>query len=196
MAKIIKLESENARAAIKEIKTVLQKGGLIIYPTDTFYEIGGDATEPAVIERIKKIKDIGEEKPLSVMMADLQMIDDYCIVDFVEELILKKYLPGPYTFILNIHRPIAAATDTTLGVRVPETGFCNQICEEFGKPIVITSANKIGKKPPTKFSEIEKDILDNIELAIDGGQTKYGKAPTIIDLAQKKRNQTSMYSFL
>jgi len=195
MGKIIKLKNENARAAIKEIKAVLQKGGLIIYPTDTFYDIGGDATEPAVIEKIKKIKNIEVEKPLSVMMADLQMIDDYCIVDFVEELILKKYLPGPYTFILNIHRPIAAATDTTLGVRVPEIGFCNQMCEEFGKPIVITSANKIGKKPPVKFSEIEKEILDNVELAIDGGETKYGKAPTIIDLARKK-NQTSTYSFL
>jgi len=186
MTRIIRLEKTNMQAVIKEAKEALQKGGVIVYPTDTVYGLGGDATDPAIVEKIRKTKGIEEKKPFSVMMADLAMIEEYCVVDFSEELVLKKYLPGPYTFILKLHRPLAASTGLTLGVRIPEQNFCIQLCETFKKPIITTSANKTGERPPRSFSDIDKEILEAADLAIDGGQTKYEQPSVIIDLVEKK----------
>ncbi|MEM3499342.1 MAG: L-threonylcarbamoyladenylate synthase [Candidatus Bilamarchaeaceae archaeon] len=171
---------------IKEAKKVVEEGGIIIYPTDTVYGIGGDATEPSVVKKVKDIKKITDDKPFSVMFSDISMIEEYCIVDFATELILKKYLPGPYTFILKLHRPIAAANDLTLGVRIPELSFCYELCNAVKRPIITTSANITGFSPPTKFSDIDSRLIEKVDLAIDSGSTKYGAPSTIIDLVEKK----------
>lgn len=189
MARIIKLEKAGLQNIIDETVKVLKEGGIVVYPTDTVYGIGGDATSPAVVQKVREIKGIEKEKPFSVIMADLNMIEEYCVVNFAEEIILKKYLPGPYTFILKTHRPIAATTTLTLGVRIPEHAFCTAVCEKFKKPIVTTSANKTGEPPPHAFSEINKKLLDLVDLAIDGGQTKYGQPSVLIDLVEKKINR-------
>lgn len=186
MARIIKLEKARLQNTIDETVKVLEEGGIVIYPTDTVYGIGGDATSPAVVEKVREIKGIEKEKPFSVIMADLGMIEEYCVVNFAEELILKKYLPGPYTFILKVHRPIAATTTLTLGVRIPEHAFCTAVCEKFKKPIVTTSANKTGEAPPHTFSGISREVLEAADLAIDAGQTKYEQPSVLVDLVEKK----------
>lgn len=186
MVKILKLKEKEPAAILKEAKNVIENGGILIYPTDTVYGIGGDATEPSVVKRIREIKKIKDDKPFSVMVADFAMIEEYCIVDFVHELILKKYLPGPYTFILKIHRPIAATNNLTLGVRIPELSFCYELCAAVKRPIITTSANITGSPPPVSFSEISKEILEQVDLAIDGGKTKYEAPSTIVDLVEKK----------
>lgn len=177
----------NTAMAIEEAVQVLQNGGVLIYPTDTLYGIGGDATSEAVVKKIHKIKKINQKKPLSVMVADLDMVKEYCEVGKNEEIELAK-LPGPYTFIFR-QKPnkIAASNGKKLGIRMPDNEFCRMLCQRFKKPIVTTSANITKQKPPTAIEEVSKSILESVDLVIDGGKTKYKKPSTIIDLVDGKK---------
>lgn len=186
MVKIIKLEKGNISTVLEEAKKVINNRGVIIYPTDTVYGIGGDATDPAVVEKVMEIKGREKGHAFSVIMSDIDMIEEYCIVDIFQEIILKKYLPGPYTFVLKIHRPIAVSQDLTLGVRIPNLDFCNRLSEVVGKPIISTSANRSGEIPPRAFNEINKEILEAVDLAIDGGPTRYYGPSDVVDLVNMK----------
>ncbi|VVC01724.1 Threonylcarbamoyl-AMP synthase [uncultured archaeon] len=186
MVKIIKLQKGKIKEVLQEAKKVVLAKGVILYPTDTVYGIGGDATEPEVARRVKEIKGSSDSKQFSVIMSDIKMIEDYCEVGLWEEMILKKYLPGPYTFILKIHRPLAVTSDLTLGVRIPELDICNRLSEAIGKPIISTSANKSGKEPPKSFAEVDPGILNAVDLAIDGGQTRYRGTSDVVDLINRK----------
>ena len=183
MAEIIKQDAENALYRTRE---AILAGKAAIYPTDTVYGIGGDATNYRVVERVQEIKGLGRDKPLSVMMADISMIDEYCEIGLWEEMILKKYLPGPFTFILRKKKDLPVISNDSLGIRIPEMDFCNRLSEEVGKPIISTSANKTGKPAPTSFGEIDRDILAAVDIAVDNGPTRYGGASDVVDLINKK----------
>lgn len=186
MVRIMKLKTVGSAEIIKEAKEIMENRGIIIYPTDTVYGIGGDATSLEVVQKIRKIKGVEKDRPLSVIMSDLKMIEDYCEVGFSEEIILKRFLPGPYTFILKLHRALPVTSDFTIGVRIPEHNFSNQLSELLGKPIVSTSANKKGENPPKSFEEIDKSILEKADIAVDGGVTRYSGPSDVIDLVNKK----------
>ena len=183
---VLILDSKTAMA-IEEAILVLTEGGTLIYPTDTLYGIGGDATSEKAVARIHKIKGADVKKPLSVMMADLEMIRRYCDVGLKEEGEMKKKLPGPYTFLLKQKTKIPASDGEKLGVRIPDDEFCRFLCKKFGKPIVTTSANITKQKPPTSIEDVDKLVLEAVDLAIDGGKTKYKKPSEIIDLVEGKR---------
>ena len=186
MVEIIKFIGGDIEDAVAHAKEAVLSGKVIIYPTDTVYGIGGDALNPSVVEKVKKIKGMEKDKPLSVMMPGLKMIEEYCEVGLWEEVILKKHLPGPFTFILKKHKDIPVAEGGTLGVRVPEFEFCNRLCDEVNSPIITTSANKTGEPAPTSFQEIKKEILESADLAIDRGNTRYKRASDVVDLVNKK----------
>lgn len=186
MVKILKLKAIEPSKIIEESKKVIENSGVIIYPTDTVYGIGGDATNMDVVRKVREIKGIEKTKPLSVIMSDLKMIKEYCELGSPEELTLKKYLPGPYTFILRLNRPIPVTSDLTIGVRIPEHNFSHQLSEAVEKPIISTSANKTGEEPPRSFEEVDKSILEKADLAIDGGFTRYSGPSDVIDLVNRK----------
>jgi L-threonylcarbamoyladenylate synthase len=127
-----------------------------------------------------------ERKPLSVMVADFGMIDDYCDTGIWEDVILRRYLPGPYTFILKRRVPIAASLTNTLGIRIPDSEFCRRLCERFGKPIITTSANLTGQPAPTRIGDVDKSLTDAVGLAVDAGETKYRGPSLIVDLVARK----------
>ena len=156
LTEIIKFERGGVEKALYRAKNAVLDGKVLIYPTDTVYGIGGNALSSDVVKKIRRIKKMEEDKPLSVMMADLEMIEEYCEVGLWEEMILKRYLPGPFTFILRKRKGIPVTKDSTLGVRVPEFEFCNRLSEEVKQPIISTSANITGKPAPTNFQEIDK----------------------------------------
>ena len=186
MAETIKFRGGDAENALYRAKEAILTGKTVIHPTDTVYGIGGDATNHRVVERVQEIKGLGRDKPLSVMMADLNMIDEYCEIGLWEEMILKRYLPGPFTFILRKKKDLPATSNDALGIRIPEMDFCNTLSEEVGKPIISTSANKTGKPAPTSFEEISRNILAAVDIAVDKGPTRYGRASDVVDLVNKK----------
>lgn len=186
MAPTIKITDEDYEAAVDVAKTVLGSKGVLVYPTDTVYGIGGDATSDEVVKKVRAIKGIDEKKPLSAMMADFGMIEYYCESGIWEDIILKKYLPGPYTFVLKLRRPLAVTGNEKIGVRMPDSLFCQSLCQAFGRPIVTTSANPTGQKAPAELQGVDKKVLDAVGLAIDGGPTKYGTASAVVDLVERK----------
>ncbi len=186
MVTILKITEEDFDSALDAAYGVLKSGGIIIYPTDTAYGIGCDADNEDAVSKVHEIKGSDPEKPLSVIVGDFGTVDFYCESGIWEDIILKKYLPGPFTFILKRYRPIAASKNDKLGIRIPDHLFCQYLAQKFGKPIVTTSANRSGEKTPLRFEEISKDIVEKVDLAIDGGPTKNQSSSIIIDLVEHK----------
>ena len=189
MAEIIKVYNDNPNPkAIEKIVKVLKKGGLIIYPTDTVYGLGCDITNTKALEKIARIKGVKLDKAnFSFVCNDLSHLSDYVKqIDQPTFKLLKRALPGPYTFILegNNNLPKAFKKKKTVGIRVPDNNIARAIVQALGNPIVSTSI-----KDDDEVIEYTTDpelILEKwnnkVDLVVDGG---YGdnKASTIIDLS-------------
>ncbi|MEM2963807.1 MAG: L-threonylcarbamoyladenylate synthase [Candidatus Anstonellales archaeon] len=168
-----------------EAKKILISDGVIIYPTDTLYGIGGNALKEKVVERIRKIKGREGEKPMSVVLGGLSMILDFFEINDEQMAYITRYLPGPYTFLLKPKKPMAVS-EGLVGIRVPEHIFIIRLVKEVGFPIVSTSANISGEPAPYRVEDIKKEVLDAVDLVIDGGPTKYKEGSTVVDLVNKK----------
>ena len=192
MAQFIKIYEKNPNeAAIKKVVDVLKNGGLVIYPTDTVYGLGCDITNTKALERIAKIKGVKLEKAnFSFICSDLSHISDYVKqIDTATFKILKRALPGPYTFILpgNNNLPKEFKKKTTVGIRVPDNEIALEIVRKLGNPIVSTSIHDDDavleySTDPELIFEKWQDLVD---VVIDGG---YGDniGSTIIDLSDNE----------
>ena len=189
MAQFIKIyEDKPNEAAVAKVVKVLKEGGLIIYPTDTVYGLGCDITNTKALERIAKIKGIKLEKAnFSFICHDLSNISDYVRqIDTSTFKILKRALPGPYTFILpgNNNLPKEFKKKTTVGIRVPNNSIALEIVKLLGNPIVSTSIRD--EDDVIEYTTDPELIFEKwqnlVDLVIDGG---YGHnvASTIIDLS-------------
>ena len=188
MAAFIKLYNENPnQKEIEKIVKTLQNGGLIIYPTDTVYGLGCDITNTKALEKIAKIKGVKLEKSnFSFICNDLSHLSDYVKqIDSSTFKLLKRALPGPYTFILPGSKslPNVFKKKKTVGIRVPDNNIARNIVATLANPIVSTSIRDDDDvieytTDPELIYEKWKDIVD---IVIDGG---YGdnEASTVIDL--------------
>lgn len=188
MAEFIKIyEDKPSEAAIKKVAEVLRNGGLVIYPTDTVYGIGCDITNSRALERLAKLKDIKLEKAnFSFVCSSLSNLSDYVRqIDTSTFKILKRALPGPYTFILpgNNDLPKEFRKKKTVGIRVPDNNIVRQIVEVLGNPIVSSSIHDEDEviEYSTDPELIFEKWQNKVDLVIDGG---YGEnvPSTIIDL--------------
>jgi len=188
MAKFIKIYPENPNEKeIQKVVKILKEGGLIIYPTDTVYGLGCDITNTKALERIAKIKGIKLEKAnFSFVCNDLSNISDYVkSLDTSSFKILKRALPGPYTFILegNNNLPKEFKKKKTVGIRVPDNNIALELVKQLGNPIVSTSIYDEDEliEYTTDPELIFEKWQDKVDVVIDGG---YGDntASTIIDL--------------
>jgi len=189
MAQFIKIYENNPNEiAIKKVVEVLKNGGLVIYPTDTVYGLGCDITNTKALERIAKIKGVKLEKAnFSFICSDLSHISDYIKqIDTATFKILKRALPGPYTFILpgNNNLPKEFKKKTTVGIRVPDNAIALEIVRQLGNPIVSSSIND--EDAVLEYSTDPELIFEKwqnlVDMVIDGG---YGDniGSTIIDLS-------------
>ena len=190
MAEFIKIYPENPNPkAIQRVVNVLNRGGLIIYPTDTVYGLGCDITNIKALERIARIKGVKLEKSnFSFVCEDLSNLSDYVKqIDTTTFKILKRALPGPYTFILPGAKtlPNPFKKRKTVGIRVPDNSIALALVSALGNPIVSTSIRDDDDVLEyTTDPELILEKWDNlVDLVIDGG---YGgnEASTIIDLSE------------
>ncbi|MFN4763112.1 L-threonylcarbamoyladenylate synthase [Gillisia sp. Q332] len=188
MAELIRIYEENPNPKdIKKVVEVLRKGGLVIYPTDTVYGLGCDITNTSALERIAQIKQVKLEKAnFSFICEDLSNLSDYVKqIDTQTFKILKRNLPGPYTFILpgNSNLPNVFKKKKTVGIRVPDNNICRAIVRELGNPIVSTSIRDDDEVIEyTTDPELIHEKWDKlVDIVIDGG---YGDniPSTVIDL--------------
>jgi tRNA threonylcarbamoyl adenosine modification protein (Sua5/YciO/YrdC/YwlC family) len=189
MAQFIKIYPENPNEReIARVVKLLRDGGLIIYPTDTVYGLGCDITNTKALERIAKIKGIKLDKAnFSFVCSDLSNLSDYVKqIDTSTFKILKRSLPGPYTFILpgNNNLPKEFKKKNTVGIRVPDNNIALEIVRQLGNPIVSTSIHDDDEvleysTDPELIFEKWQNLVDAV---IDGG---YGdnSPSTIIDLS-------------
>lgn len=188
MAELIKIYEENpSQKEIKKVVDALRNGALVIYPTDTVYGLGCDINNQAALEKIALIKGIKLEKSnFSFICEDLSNLSDYVKqIDTPTFKILKRNLPGPYTFILpgNNNLPSVFKKKKTVGIRVPDNAICKALVAGLGNPIISTSI-----KDDDEVIEYTTDpelILEKwdklVDIVIDGGYG--GNIPsTVIDL--------------
>jgi tRNA threonylcarbamoyl adenosine modification protein (Sua5/YciO/YrdC/YwlC family) len=189
MSQFIKIyEDKPNEAAIKKVVDVLKNGGLVIYPTDTVYGLGCDITNTRALERIAKIKGVKLEKAnFSFICHDLSNLSDYVKqIDTATFKLLKRALPGPYTFILpgNNNLPKEFKKKTTVGIRIPNNAIALEIVKMLGNPIVSTSIRDDDEvlEYSTDPELIFEKWQNRVDMVIDGG---YGDnmGSTIIDLS-------------
>ena len=139
------------------IKT-LDKGNILIYQTDTLYGLGADATNTSAIEKINKLKK--RKTPLSIMVASLNEIEKYAVINSDTKKELKKIFPGPFTALLQSKKTklsyLVQNQSDKIGIRIPNHPFCLDLLNEYKKPIITTSVNTHGEKPLNNIDEIEK----------------------------------------
>lgn len=189
MAEFIKIYPDKpSEAAIKKVVDIIKNGGLVIYPTDTVYGLGCDISNSKALEKIAKIKGIKLEKAnFSFVCSDLSNLSEYVKqIDTATFKILKKSLPGPYTFILpgSNNLPKEFKKKTTVGIRIPDNNIIIQIVKLLGNPIVTTSIHDEDElieytTDPELIFEKWQNLVD---VVIDGG---YGDniGSTVIDLS-------------
>ena len=189
MAEFIKLYNENPNEKdISRVVEVLRRGGLIIYPTDTVYGLGCDITNTKALEKIARIKGVKLEKAnFSFVCSDLKNLSDYVKqIDSSTFKLLKRALPGAYTFIMqgNNNLPKDFKKKKTVGIRVPDNLIARTIVERLGNPIVSTSIyDEDDVIEYTTDPELIFEKWQNlVDIVIDGG---YGDntASTVIDLS-------------
>ena len=168
---------------INKALVILQDGGIILYPTDTIWGIGCDATNPNAIAKIYKIKKRIESKALISLVCNktqlqniTNLIPDFDITTKPTTIIYPN-ITGLDTSLLGV--------DGSAAIRIVTDGFCKELIQKFGKPIVSTSANISGEKQPKQFLEIVDEIKDNVDYIVNLHQDKIMKIPSQILLIKK-----------
>lgn len=170
---------------IKKCIEVLNSGGLILYPTDTIWGIGCDATNPEAVNRVYALKHRADNKALIVLLDSAEHLDHYVIdvPEMARELldVAVKPLTIIYEGAFNLARELLGKNDS-VGIRIPHEEFCQQLCERFGKPIVSTSANVSGTPSPETFATISDAIKQGVDYVVKYRQqeTTAGQASNII----------------
>ena len=172
--------------AFESALAAISSGGIVIYPTDTLYGIGCDATNAGAVKKLRALKRRDAGKPLSIIVSDFPMLLRFCKTTPAQDAILHRLLPGPYTFILPLKRRLPVSETMEVGVRVPEHTFMRAVAKAAGEPIVSTSANLSGEKEAAEPGDISHEITDGADLFIKGEKCKYSQGSTVIDLIRMK----------
>jgi tRNA threonylcarbamoyl adenosine modification protein (Sua5/YciO/YrdC/YwlC family) len=170
---------------IKQVAEVLANGGIIAYPTDTYYGIGCDLFNKDSIEKIYQLKRRSPHQPFTFICSDLKNISEYAQVTNYAYKTMKRLLPGPYTFVLEGSRLVPRIMLTkrkTVGIRVPDNPICLAIVQELGHPVISTSATDPNSAEVLETPQSIRDKIGHaLDLIIDGGNVS-GKPSSVISL--------------
>jgi len=162
---------------------VLERGGVVVYPTETVYGLGADALSERAVRRVFELKGRAFKKPISVAVSSFEMLESVAIVESAEvEEILNALLPGPVTVLLPrraVLPEILTGGSPLVGVRMPEHEIALRLIAAFGRPLTATSANLSGKKPPASFEDVEIEA----DFKLNGGRCPYGEPSTVVCLS-------------
>ena len=161
---------------------VLRKGGIIVYPTETAYGIGADATNIGAIKKINKLKK-RSNKLMPVILSEIKMAERYFFVDNEIKKLVKKFMPGPLTLAAKKRK---TANEFIGGFRIPADKLASAISKKLGKPIIATSANLSGKNNIYKIKDIVKLFSGKVDLIIDAGNLRKRRPSTVFDVSERK----------
>ena len=174
MADVLNIDPEHLRGRhLRRAVEVLVGGGVLIYPTDTIYGLGCDITQKTAVERIRRIKGRDARKPMSFVCADLNDIARYARVSNYAYRILRRLLPGPYTFVLPATKEtprLLRSRQKTVGIRIPDHPVTAALVRELGRPILSTSANRSEQDAITDPWQLEEELGHDVDLILECGQ--------------------------
>ncbi len=173
---------------IKEAASFLKKGGIIAYPTETFYGLGGDATKESVIQQIYRLKGRNPQKPLLILVSRMEEI--YPLVLFVTpeaKIMMEHFWPGPLTLVFHSSPSLPKSLtgeSGKVGIRISPDPICQVLLKYLEKPLVSTSANPAGKKPAQSASQVLEYFGEKLGMILDGGERKSTLPSTVVDVSE------------
>jgi tRNA threonylcarbamoyl adenosine modification protein (Sua5/YciO/YrdC/YwlC family) len=191
MAVIYQLHPVTPQAyQVAQIRAALQAGAVILYPTDTVYAIGCDLNAKSAISRVRQIKQLANDKPLTFLCPSLSNIATYAQVSDSAYRLIRRLIPGPYTFLLPatklVPKLVMSPKRKTTGIRVPDHPICQALLQSLGNPIISTSATSVVPDPDKPLSTAELfDQLDRlVDVMIDDQEPPGYRVSTILDLTE------------
>jgi tRNA threonylcarbamoyl adenosine modification protein (Sua5/YciO/YrdC/YwlC family) len=181
-----KVHQENPhKRVIQQAVSVLEQGGILIFPTDTSYGLGCDIHNKRAIQRIYQIKRMEKNKPLSFICSDFKELSQYAIVNNQAYRMMKRLFPGPYTFILqstNLVPRIVTTKQRTVGIRIPDNNVCLELVRGLRHPIITTSVELAEGQTMTEPEEMVKRLGHQVEMMLDAGPAVV-EVSTVIDFS-------------
>jgi len=170
---------------IEKAATILKRGGVVVFPTDTVYGIGVNAKNPKAVAKIYKIKKRNKNKPLIILVGRKKDAEKYAYLTAKDKILIAKFWPGPLTLVLKAKKiiPKYLTKKGTIGIRMPDNKIFITLARECKFPIATTSANLSGKASATSAIETADNLGDKIDFIIDGGKTKSKIASTVLDIS-------------
>lgn len=198
--RVRKLEADGDRAdAIQEAARRLAEGGLVVFPTETVYGVGANATDPAALNRLRTVKGRHEEKPFTVHIGSRSAVERF-VPDLsgVARRLTEKAWPGPLTVIFHVDDVLEAPViressrehagslyhDGTVGIRFPDEPAAQELLAGAGVPVVAASANPAAQSPAVTADEALAALDGKVDLVLDAGRTRYGKPSTIVEVTR------------
>ena len=181
--KVIQISEANT----KEIVSLLQQGSVLVLPTDTVYGLIVDAKNSEAIQKIVRIKERDKKKPLGIFVKDIIMAKEYAVISKENEEYLNKVWPGKITAVLSLRKDMTPGlgTETTIGIRVPDSSLLVDIMEQLGGPLVQTSVNISGEPSCKNVQEI-MNVFEKREhqpeIIVDAGDLSQAQPSQVIDL--------------
>ncbi|MEB3248696.1 MAG: L-threonylcarbamoyladenylate synthase [Microcystaceae cyanobacterium] len=192
MATLYSLHPETPQTrTVSTICDALQRGAIMLYPTDTVYAIGCDLNDKAAVTRVRQLKQLSNDKPLTFLCSSLSNISEYAIVEDQAYRLMRRLIPGPYTFLLPatklVPKLVLNPKRKTTGIRVPNSPICQAILEQLGNPIISTSAHLPDQD---ELKPLEKAVLFDlfekiVDIIIDDDQDAGYEVSTIVDFTEK-----------
>ncbi|WP_121969370.1 L-threonylcarbamoyladenylate synthase [Leptolyngbya sp. BC1307] len=193
MATVYKIHPQTPQPRkIAAVRDALRQGAVMLYPTDTVYAIGCDLNAKNALKRVRQLKQLSNDKPLTFLCSSLSNVASYANVSDPAYRIMKHLIPGPYTFLLpatkSVPRLVMNPKRRTTGIRVPKSPLCLALIEALDNPVISTSALSIIRNSPEDDTEAlsKADLFDRMEKQVDvildsGSELRY-QVSTILDL--------------
>ncbi len=193
MTKVINIGQVGKEAAVQRAVEVLSQSGVVIYPTETCYGVGVDATNKKAVDKLYGFKGMRRKKPVSIAVSDARMASKYVRINRSAYFFYKHFLPGPYTVISEYKGGVderLVAVNKTLGVRVPDYELVSMIVKRLSKPITATSANPTGYKTPYSVKDdiltIDEKYLRYVDLILDAGVLPRRPPSVVVDTTKEE----------
>ena len=184
MENYLDLKKSNDYTKLNIPGEVIKKGGIVVFPTETVYGIGTNGLDANAVKKLYDIKKRPLDKPISLLVSDLDMINKIAKdITKKEYELMKKFFPGPLTIILkkkDIIPDIVTANTDTIGIRMPSNEITRKLIQCAGVPIAAPSANISGEPSNTNLDDLINIFKENVDYYIDGGECKIGTASTIV----------------
>lgn len=175
---------------INMVVGVLRRGGVVAYPTDTFYGLGVDCYQEKAIEKIYWLKERRYEKPISLVASDVAMVKDICVdIPPAFDTLVKAFWPGPLTLILKTSSRLPSILQSeggSIAIRLPDFSWLRELVRKAGFPLTATSANISGEKEISQPDKVIEIFEGRVNLIVDGGATPGGFPSTVVDLTSEK----------